>query len=481
MVVLCNIRNIFHIFGAIVLFCGFPISAAIYYVDNSDMATCNNTIDAGTEDRPWCSIAYALKQIHGGDTLRIKKGIYENQYTLTIPASLSGTEANPTLIEANGDDSVIISGPGVSGGRVAITGVSWLVFRKIAITSYNQGIFVQEGSHDVLIDSCEVHNVGQEAIHVKENSHHITIQNCRIHDTRKWNYNGEGFYIGTGSAGPVDTTNNIIVRNCTIYNTTDEAIEFKPGTFNCIAENNHIYNVFLEGVWGAIEINQHTAGVQIAPHKPSHIVSNNIIYNVTCSGIRAGTGCTVYNNIVYEVGQYGIYADNISSDTWKRIIYHNTVEMVTDSAIVASKADTDIKNNIGPDSPGNLAFNIEWFVKPEGAVRDFDLVDGAAPIDSGSDLRLVVPKDIDNTPRDEKPDMGAFEYRHIVCAVEQSIENHRTLSIPKYRVEISSKTEMFLLHNKDVKNLFSLNGKCLSGKRLKGTFRLPTGFFIFRH
>jgi hypothetical protein len=460
-----------------------PLFANIYYIDNSDTTICRNSANGGTVLHPWLTIDYSLKQIKGGDTLRIKKGVYSNQYTLTIPNNVSGTKGKPTLIEAFNNEQVIISGPGVNGGRLAITGVSWLILRKIKVTHYNQGIFIQQGSHDCIFDSCEVYEVGQEAIHIKEHSHHITIENCKIHDTRKLDYNGEGIYAGTGSAGPVDTTNNIIIRNCKIYNTTDEAIEFKPGTFNCIAENNHIYNVSLQGVWGAIEINQHINGVQMAPHEPKHIVRNNIIHNVNCSGIRAGTGCTVYNNIIYGAGAYGIYVDNESTDSLTRYIFHNTVDMHSDSAIVTVKANAEIKNNLGPALHGNLPVNSSWFVNPKGTERDYRLVAGSAPVDSGTDLRFIVPMDINNIPRDNKPDMGAYEYKKPVPVKEtpQTNKSGRSDLFLKHRwKKLSSIDGIAPTVNSTKMVVFSLFGQQLSLINFNGKFSMPSGMYISR-
>ena len=156
------------------------VTATVYYVDNSDIAICADAPDCGSSAKPWCTIAYAIGRIKAGDTLRIKKGLYSQKYTLNIQSTLSGSKENPTVIEAFENDSVIISGPGVNGGRVAVNGVAWLQLKKLQITHYNQGIHIQGASHDVTIDSCEVYEVGQEAIHVKENSSNITIQNCKI-------------------------------------------------------------------------------------------------------------------------------------------------------------------------------------------------------------------------------------------------------------------------------------------------------------
>jgi hypothetical protein len=168
-----------------------------------------------------------------GDSLLIKSGTYNE--TFNVSTSLSGTSSKRTTIQAYGNDKVTIKGIGGNGGRVAISAANFITLKGLKITNMNQGIFVQAGSHDVILESCEVCSLGQEGIHIKENSYNVLVEKCTVRDTRTWQYNGEGIYIGSGSGFPADTSNNVTIRNCIIYNTLDEAIEFKAGTFNCIA------------------------------------------------------------------------------------------------------------------------------------------------------------------------------------------------------------------------------------------------------
>jgi parallel beta-helix repeat protein len=158
----------------------------------------------------------------GGDTLYVKSGTYLGTFTVS---NLSGTPTKTSRIEAFPDHSVTIEGSGVHTGRLRISGCHYLSLDGFEIRNMNQGIFIENESSNVTVRNCTVHNVGQEGIHVKQNSSYVTIENCTIYDTREWNYNGEGVYIGTGSAGPLDNTNNVIVRKCRIYNAMDEAID----------------------------------------------------------------------------------------------------------------------------------------------------------------------------------------------------------------------------------------------------------------
>ncbi len=318
---------------------------ATYYVDNSGSPACSDQASYGSEAQPWCTVGFALSQISGGDDILIKTGVYNETFTLS---NLTASSNDHTVIKNYSTDAVEIRGNGVHTGRLKFDNVDYVDFIGIEVTTMNQGIHIENGSTYVTIDNCEVHNVGQEAIHIKGNSHHITVQNSRIYDTRKWNYNGEGVYIGTGSTGPVDTTHDVTVYNNIIYNTIDEAVELKAGTYNCVVDGNTIYNITTGPSYGAIEVNEHIIGVQEAPQEPAHIIKNNIIHDVD-TAIRAGTSCSVYNNVIYNVGSgdYGILVNNNAGDSWTRRIHENTITVPDSSnAIFISSGTTDLKNNV---------------------------------------------------------------------------------------------------------------------------------------
>ena len=157
---------------------------------------------------------------------------------------------------------------------------------------------------------------------------------------------------GTGSTGEKDNTNNITVRNNTIYNTTDEAIELKPGTYDCVIEGNIIYNAATDPAfardWGVIEVGQAIGGVQSWGSSPNHVVKNNVVHSAK-TGIRLGIGSSAFNNVIYDTAApySGIFVDNIANDSYVRKIYHNTVDLPPARAIVVRGWTAEVKNNIG--------------------------------------------------------------------------------------------------------------------------------------
>jgi hypothetical protein len=387
-------------------------TAATYYVNNSGSPACGNAAGRGTLAQPFCTISYALGRLAAGDTVYVRSGTYNEALYIAGPGGKAGAN---TLIAAYPGDTVLLLGSGVNTGRCKIANTSYITFRGFTITNYNQGLFV-DSSSNITILGCTIHHVGQEGLHIHMNSSFVTVDSCTVHDTRQWQYNGEGIYIGTGDAAPVDNTNNVTIRNTTIYNTTDEGIEFKIGTHHITAEGNNIYNVNLGSDWsqngnsvGAIEVNNSVGAVQNYGSDPQQVVRNNFIHDVK-TAVRAGTGITVYNNVVRNVSGYGIYVDNQSNDSYTRAIYHNTIDAAPANAVFHVGGSQDVRNNIGPATAKNLATQDGYYVNKAGA--DYHLVKGAAPIDAGDDLTAIVPTDRDGVSRKTNgaPDMGAYEY-----------------------------------------------------------------------
>ena len=407
------------------LLCLCPLSrAAVFYVDNSGSSACSNSPANGSAAAPWCTINYGVGRLSSGDTLNVKAGTYHEDVYISGPA---GTTGKPTTIQAYLGQTVTILGDGIDSGRVKIANTSYITFTGFTITNFNQGIFVESSDH-IVVQNCSVHDIGQEGIHIHYGSSFVTVSQCTIHDTGKWIYDGEGIYIGTSDSAPLDNTNNVIISKSTIYNTTDEAIEFKIGTHNVTADGNTIYNANSanNGYGGAaIEVNQAVGSVQHWGSNPNHIVKNNIIHDVgpgtsgssfLNSAIRAGTGVTVSNNLIYSLrgtgatAGYGVMVDNQSSDSYTRFIYHNTIDTSAANAVNNSGGAQDVRNNIGPTGPNNVAVNNSYFVSE--AARNYHLVGGSAPINAGVDLTSVVSTDIEGISRltSPPPDLGAYEY-----------------------------------------------------------------------
>ena len=389
--------------------------AATFYVDNSGSPACSDTAgQAGSEAAPFCTLSYASTRMAAGDTMLVKTGTYANPGVLL--QSFAGDANTITTIKNFTGATVTIQGAGINTGRVRINASNYVVFEGFTITLVNQCLFV-DGSTQVTIRSITCHEIGQEAIHILNNSANVTVENSTVYNTGQYlSLNGEGIYVGTGSGGPLDNTNNVIIRNNTVHDTTDEGIELKPGTHDCTVEKNTLYNILHDSgnTVGSIEINEAVAGVQTWASNPAHLIRNNIVRN-SRTGIRLGTGSTAYNNLVYALtaGHYGIYVNNNASDAYTRTIYHNTLDTTAANAVVVAAGTADSKNNIGPSTTNNLATSDTFYVaKAQG---NYQLVVGTAPVNAGLDLTATVPTDIIGVSRilQAPPDLGAYEYEPI--------------------------------------------------------------------
>jgi hypothetical protein len=310
---------------------------------------------------------------------------------------------------------------------VKIVNSSYIKLIGFAVTNFNQGVFV-ESSNNLVLDSLSVYTIGQEGVHIRFNSSYVTLSNSTVHDTGTWNYDGEGVYIGSStSESTVDNTHHITVRSNTIFNTHDEGIELKPGTHDILIDGNTLYacNLNTRGAsygGAAIEVNEAVAAPQHWDSNPAHVIRNNTIHDTGpaspnaffSSAIRLGTGATAYNNVIYNITSpgRGIMLENNASDTYPRVVYHNTVDVASARAIVVTSGSptTDMRNNIGPTTATNLATNATYFLNQ--AEHDYHLVVGAAPVNAGVDLTGIVSTDIEGMSRaaNAPPDLGAYEY-----------------------------------------------------------------------
>ena len=360
-------------------------SAAERYVDNSGAPPCSNSLSAGSQSRPWCTINYAVGRAGPGDIVYVKNGTYRED--VYIDGRHGG--ANYITFRNYPGHSPVIRGSGVESGRNKIVNSSFLKLIGFTITNIQQGLFV-DTSNNIILQNLKVYNVGQEAVRIRLNSSFVTLQDSVIHDTRKWQFNGEGVYIGTSSSQqpsspPYDNTHDILVKNNTIYNTNDECIEAKEGTYNITIDGNTMRDCLLDpGItslhWGAIEVMEHK---KYYGSNPNHVIKNNIIH-MTKTGIGVHTGATVFNNVIYgQTGGFrGISIDNAGSDDYVRRIYHNTIDLPNSRAVASSGgASVDIRNNIGPSSTSNIAAQNAFFVNR--ATGDYHLASGSAPIDAG--------------------------------------------------------------------------------------------------
>jgi hypothetical protein len=349
-----------------------------------------------------------MGHITGGDVVLVKNGTYnEDGLYIYGPA---GTSVLPTILKAYPGHSPSFKGLG-DGGRIAIDGTSDITIEGLEIWNLNQCVYIRNAAHHIVIRNCNIHDSGNELCHVDTGSHDVVFENNHIHDggTIGTHINGEGLYIG--NSGVVDNTYNVTLRSNRVHNTLSEGIELKPGTHDCVVEYNDVSTNNTGSVPAAsIEVDE----TSNFPSNPNHIVRANKIHDAGAQshGIRAGTGCSVYNNIVYNLSssKYAISVDNLAGDSYPRQVYNNTLDVPPTRAVLLGGGLADVKNNIGPSSTGNKATSTAYYI--DAGNHNYNLVRGSAPVDAGADLSTKVPIDYTGIPRPAGSafDLGAYEY-----------------------------------------------------------------------
>lgn len=190
-------------------------------------------VPAGKTVSTSAQLVTALKTATAGSTIFVADGIYVGDFDATA----SGKAGSPISLVGT-PKAVLTTGNVGSGYGLHITGDYWNV-KGISVTNSAKGI-VLDGSESTTLDNVDVGNIGEEAVHFRANSSNGKVINSNIHDTgkKKADY-GEGVYIGTaksnwksimGSSSTVDASNNTLVQNNRISNTTAEGIDAKEGT-----------------------------------------------------------------------------------------------------------------------------------------------------------------------------------------------------------------------------------------------------------
>jgi hypothetical protein len=382
-----------------------------YYVaPNGNDSTGNGSIGS-----PWATVNFATSKMSGGDVLYIRGGTYSQIFDIYGP---SGSASYPTTVAAYPGETPIFNHNNITGSAHSLDGLNWFTMSGLTIMSNNIGMIVGAAGActNIILTNMVFADIGQQGFQIEHNSYNVSLINSVVHDTGLWIYNGEGLYIGEGdSSGILDNTHDVTIQGCTIYNTSDEGIELKGGTYNMTVQSNIIYSVNLAqnsygAGGGAIEVDEEGT-YNYWPSNPNQVVRGNTVYN-TVIGIRGGTGGKYYNNVVYGCSSSGMLINNgagqSANSTYPRLFYNNTVD--NSPGIVYSSGANSILNNIGYSGAYNLADSPAYFVN--AAAHNYHLILGGLPIGAGTNLFSVVATDFDGNARPNSGafDIGAYQY-----------------------------------------------------------------------
>jgi hypothetical protein len=372
-----------------------------------DPSLCTRVVEPGT------SLQDVADEAVPGDVICIRAGEYGH-----FVIGVSGTEAEPIVFKAYPGERhqarITENDYSVSQG-IRVHEADHIVIDGLWVDQVNQGIFVRYSDY-VIVRNCLVTEIGQECLRFKFSNFGAFLYN-EAHDCgmrASEGMNGEGIYVGSGDE-PGDDTHGVLVRGNHVWNATDEGVELKGYTFDCVVEYNLIHDLVIKD-GGAIKVS--TPDYDDPELRNSgHVVRGNITYNIETrtvysdgNGICLLRGSTAYNNLSYNNQHFGIRVDDKLHHGGNVILYHNTMFGNGSGPLgLFDDVTPDARNNLGPDSAGNMAATADMFVNASGG--DFHLAPGAAAIDAGMDVGIA--EDLEGTPRPQGGgfDMGAYEYR----------------------------------------------------------------------
>lgn len=174
----------------------------------------------------------AVKNARAGDIIKVAPGIYDISSGI-LSSEADGTESAPITLTALDKNSlpVLRGATAEHGYALHILGDYWVV-DSLVFTNCQKGIVLDNSNHTV-IQNCELHTLGMEAIAVRDGSSWCTVQSCYIHDTGlvRPGY-GEGVYIGSAKSN--DDYDHYCDHNkvigCTFKNVAAEHVDVKEYT-----------------------------------------------------------------------------------------------------------------------------------------------------------------------------------------------------------------------------------------------------------
>lgn len=252
--------NFLIFYLAIVLLFFTDVFAANYYVD--PLGDDNNP---GTETQPWRTISKAASTVIAGDTVTVKKGIYNE----TVSPLNSGKVDGWIIYQAESGTS--LTGTSAKGEKVYKYGFylndkSYIKIVGFTVENYlDSGIYLtgkgEGGSHNIFIESNTCRNNEGQGIWIERTAHSEVVSNwCENNRvgiyidqsdniTAKYNLALNQKEQGMGFCA----ANNSQALNNTCYGNSI-GIEFRSGNRNCTARNN----IITKNIYGLLFHKPHT-------------------------------------------------------------------------------------------------------------------------------------------------------------------------------------------------------------------------------
>ena len=274
-----------------------------------------NDSDSGSEGSPWRTIQKAADNVKPGDHVYIREGVYKERVSL----SSSGSEGEYITFENYPGENVVIDGADKTWG-------------------YDWGcLFNLNGQKYIKVIGLKVINsvwagIGYEAD--SEGCQNIIIQNCSTYNTKS---SGIAFFSGSN----IVIDNNSVELACTRTDGSQENISV-CGVSDFDVKNNHVFNCYNNITGGGGE------GISIKDGCFNGKIYNNTINNISKVAIYIDAysehqhDIEVYSNIIHDAGD-GISLGSERGGSLENIyIHHNEVFDCTNWGYIISDWGKDV-------------------------------------------------------------------------------------------------------------------------------------------
>ncbi len=182
----------------------------------------------------------ALSAAAPGDVITLEPGTYRGHFE----ANVAGSPARPISL-CGTEDSVLDGGDIEHGYVLHLDGASYWHLVGFGVVNGQKGI-IGDAVDGTVLEALTVSHIGDEAIHLRAHSSDNRIVGNTISDTgvRKPKF-GEGIYIGSAESNwcdisdcEPDRSDNNVIEDNDIFNTSAESIDLKEGTTGGIVRNN---------------------------------------------------------------------------------------------------------------------------------------------------------------------------------------------------------------------------------------------------
>lgn len=274
------------------------LAAAEWFVATTGSDATGN----GSAAQPFRTLGHVLEPANGlldaGDTITVRGPAGANLYNecevrLRLPLTLRSPAGERAHIhcDINTPDTVTVQVDPDAGGSVIANleisgGYYYAVFLQTDWDS--SGNPEGTGASNVLIEDCEIHDSGRDAIKITPKSDDVTLRRLHIH------HSGRRYPPGTPAedmnAEGIDNVNGsrMRVEDSHIHDTATTGLYFKGGAADVLIQRNRIERTGAAGILVGFDTSPEFFDTQINPayyESVRGVVRNNIIIDTAGAGI----------------------------------------------------------------------------------------------------------------------------------------------------------------------------------------------------